>query len=258
MKWYKILFTITICIFLQCASSEVFVRNDVDYSKYNRIAVFPLTDYPNRPGSGLQVADILSMQLINSQYNIIDRSQTMHILQEQQLGMTGVVDEGTAPSIGKVLGVQAILTGSISEYQCIQTNIQFVQGADPAYLPISKVAISLKLIDCETGQIIWAGSARGSEIGQNVENIAAQKAIKNILEKFKSLKMNANSLAKKKELTPESTISDTFFPHLKKNYPQYNKFTDEQIIKAFRKRNPQHNDKSDIWIIKYLEKKSKK
>ncbi|MDZ7724637.1 MAG: CsgG/HfaB family protein [candidate division KSB1 bacterium] len=258
MKWYKILITITIYIFLQCASSEVFVRNDIDYSKYNRIAVFPLTDYPNRPGSGIQVADMLSMQLINSQYNIIDRSQTMHILQEQQLGMTGFIDESTAPSIGKVLGVQAILTGSISEYQCIQTNIQVVQGADPAYMPISKAAISLKLIDCETGQIVWAGSARGSEIGQNVENIAAQKAIKNILDKFKSLKINVNSPQITNKLTPVPTIPETFFPNLRRNYPKYNKFTDEQIILAFRKNNPQHNDKSDIWIIKYIEKKSKK
>ncbi len=258
MKWYKILITITIYIFLQCASSEVFVRNDIDYSKYNRIAVFPLTDYPNRPGSGIQVADMLSMQLINSQYNIIDRSQTMHILQEQQLGMTGFIDESTAPSIGKVLGVQAILTGSISEYQCIQTNIQVVQGADPAYMPISKAAISLKLIDCETGQIVWTGSARGSEIGQNVENIAAQKAIKNILDKFKSLKINVNSPPITNKLTPVPTIPDTFFPNLRRNYPKYNKFTDEQIIQAFRKNNPQHNDKSDIWIIKYIEKRSKK
>jgi len=39
---------------------------------------------------------------------------------------------------------------------------------------------------------------------------------------------------------------------------QYNKYTDKQIIDAFRKNNPQYNNKGDIWVIKYIEKKAKK
>jgi len=239
---------------LNCASSEVFTRNDIDYTKYKRIAVFPLADYPLNPGSGLQVADILSMQLINSNYNIIDRSQTMLILQEQKLGMTGVIDEQTAPSLGKLLGVQAILTGSINEYEST-TPIKVSQGDAGLQVHGSSVGLALKLIDCETGQIVWAGSAKGSQIGQKNEYAAAQKAVKDIVEKLKSLNINESD---ETEDTISSDKTETLFPNLRKNYPQYDKFTDEQIIEAFRNKNPQHKDKSDVWIIKYLENKSLK
>jgi len=255
MNKSAVIISLTTFLLLQCSNSEVFVLNDIDYSKYNCIAVFPLADYPSKPGSGLQVADILSMQLINSNYNIIDRSQTMLILQEQKLGMTGIIDEQTSPSLGKLLGVQAILTGSINEYQCTTTNIQVVQGADPAYISISTAGLSLKLIDCETGQIVWAGSARGSLLGENIEISAAQEAVKNILKKFKSLKMNKGFSI---QTVTSTTNTETLFPNLRKNYPQYNKYSDEQIIEAFRNNNPQYIDKTDVWIIKYLENKSNK
>jgi len=250
---HKIKIVICLLLILNCASSEVYLRHDIDYTRYNRIAVFPLADYPTKPGSGLQVADILSTQLINSNYNIIDRSQTMLILQEQSLGMTGVIDERTAPSVGKLLGVQAILTGSINEYQCISTNIQVVQGAQPAYMPISKVGLTLKLIDCETGQIIWAGSAQGTDVGQNVENSAAQKAIKNILVKFNNLKVG-----KGQNFTSISNMHrQTLLPNFRFKFPQYDKYSDEQIINVFRKKNSKLNGKSDITIIKYIENKYK-
>ena len=252
LKKHDFKMLIGLLVILSCASSEVYIRNDIDYKKYTRIAVFPLADYPTKPGSGLQIADILSTQLINSNYNIIDRSQTMHILQEQQLGMSGVIDEATAPAIGKILGVQAILTGSINEYQCITT---IIQGAQPAYMPVSKAGLSLKLIDCETGQIVWAGSARGTEIGQNAEILAAQKAVKNILKKFKKLRINTEQQVSSKT---REQHTESIFPNLRVNYPQYNRYTDEEIIEAFRKNNPQYNTKSDIWSIKYIEKKAKR
>lgn len=177
---------ISIIILIGCASSEEFIRPGINFKKYRRIAVLPLADYPSFPGSGIQVADIISMSLLGSDFSVIDRSQTQHILAEQDLGMTGVIDELTAPKVGKLLGVQAILTGSINEWQSTRTNIQMVQGAAPAYMDISAAGITLKLIDCETGEVVWAGSARGSEIGPNVEARAARKAVDDILDKLKS------------------------------------------------------------------------
>ena len=56
-----------------------------------------------------------------------------------------------------------------------------LQGATPAMVVISAAGITLKLIDCETGQIVWAGSARGSAYGINLEAMATKKAIDNIL-----------------------------------------------------------------------------
>ena len=59
-----------------------------------------------------------------------------------------------------------------------------MQGAAPAMMPISTAGVSLKLIDIETGQIVWAGSARGSGTGLNMQIEAAKKAVNKLIKQF--------------------------------------------------------------------------
>jgi len=175
---------ILIIIVCGCATSEEFIRPGIDLSKYKRRAVLPFADYPYQPGSGVLLADIVSMELLKQGINVIDRSTTVKILTELSLGSTGIIDESTAPRIGLLLGVSALLTGSINKYNTTFTNIQLVAGASPAYMPSSAVALSLKLIDVETGQIVWAASAEDTEIGNLVEAKAARNAVRNALKKL--------------------------------------------------------------------------
>ena len=165
-----------------CASSEEFIRPGTSLSDYHRIAILPLTDYPLAKGSGIIVADYISMNLMISSLSIVDRSQTTSILSEQKLGLAGIIDENTAPEVGKILGVQAFLTGSISEWKCETTNIQMVKGHQPSYITICVTSLTLKLIDSESGQILWAGSTRGSQMGDQSES--AKKAVNNLMKKF--------------------------------------------------------------------------
>ncbi len=172
----RLVFSLTLSLLLGCASSEEFIRPGTDFQKFRRVAVLPLADFPTHPGSGNQVADLLSFTFLKHGIVVIDRSQTQKLLAEQDWGMLGVIDASTAPNVGKLLGVKCIITGSINEWSSTIVNIQMVQGADPAYMPISAAGFSLKLIDCETGEIVWASSARGSTTGNEMQAVAAQKA----------------------------------------------------------------------------------
>lgn len=183
MKSYYLFITLSFLLFQQgCASSEEFVRPGTNLSDFHRIAILPLQDYPLAKGSGIIVADYISMKLMISNLSIVDRSQTSAILSEQTLGLTGIIDENTAPGVGKLLGVQALLTGSISEWKCETTNIQMVKDYPPSYITICSTGLTLKLIDSESGQILWAGSARGSQIGDQSES--AKKAVNNLMKRF--------------------------------------------------------------------------
>lgn len=46
---------------------------------------------------------------------IISRDQLMQVMHEQQLGLTGTLDEQTAVEVGKILGVHEMLTGKITQ-----------------------------------------------------------------------------------------------------------------------------------------------
>ena len=48
---------------------------------------------------------------------IIDRENTDELLKEQKLGLSGLVDEGTAASAGQLVGAKAVLTGRLIAYQ---------------------------------------------------------------------------------------------------------------------------------------------
>ncbi len=175
---YVLVLTIIGCA-SSSSSSEEFIGPGTDFNKYNRIAVLPLVDFPTHPGSGIQVADVLSMSLLKYNINVIDRSHTIQILTEQDLGIVGVLDESTTPKVGKMLGVQSILTGSINEWQSTSIGI-----ATSTEIEMSAAGITLKLIDCETGQIVWAASAQGSTYGLNMQVMAVRKALDDVLGKL--------------------------------------------------------------------------
>lgn len=48
--------------------------------------------------------------------NVVDRENLQTIINEQQLQMTGVVDENSAVAVGEILGAKAILTGTVLSY----------------------------------------------------------------------------------------------------------------------------------------------
>ncbi len=250
IKMYHIFFAFL--LLSGCVTSNVYIRHDIDYSKYQRIAIAPLFDYPQAPGVGLQIADIISAQLIGSEFTIVERSRMMYVLKEQSLGLSGIIDEKTAPAIGSILGVQAVLTGSVNEFRTQKTPMQIDNSAQPSYIYTSIVGISLKLIDCETGTVVWGGTARGTVLGGGNEMVAAQKTVKKILFSFRKLKIGAKS---------QRTIrkdSDTLLPNFRSKFPKYNKYSDDELLDAFRKKFPQFKTKTDVWLIKYIEKKYKK
>jgi len=66
---------------------------------------------------GAAAADELTTQLFRSgESSVIERAQLDAILAEQDLGASGAVNASTAAQIGQLLGVQLILTGSITQF----------------------------------------------------------------------------------------------------------------------------------------------
>ena len=66
---------------------------------------------------GAAAADELVTQLFKSgRFSLVERSQLEAVLAEQELGQSGLVTSSQAAEIGRLLGVQLILTGSITKF----------------------------------------------------------------------------------------------------------------------------------------------
>jgi hypothetical protein len=80
-------------------------------TKNSRIAIVYITANDNSLTEF--IAGELEFVWVNGGYFISDRSQLEHLRQEQNLHLSGEVDDNTAVSIGKIAGADIIVTGRI-------------------------------------------------------------------------------------------------------------------------------------------------
>ena len=67
--------------------------------------------------SGGTLAELLTTKLVQGNYyKVVERERLNKIMNEQKLGMTGMIDETTAAQVGKLAGVNAVLMGNVNTY----------------------------------------------------------------------------------------------------------------------------------------------
>ncbi len=111
---------------------------------------------------GEAAADEIATQLVQSgKFTVIERTQLGAILAEQNLGAIGAVTPSTAAKIGKLLGVQLILTGSITQFSIERTSVGFRGIGGSVSNAESK--LDVRLINTETGEIMVAAEGQGNK-----------------------------------------------------------------------------------------------
>jgi len=88
-----------------------------------RIAIIPFENKSGKNKYGA-IGEMISDQVISTIMSnqdamefleIISRGQLNQVMQEQKLGLTGMIDQQTAIEIGKILGVHELVTGKITQ-----------------------------------------------------------------------------------------------------------------------------------------------
>jgi curli biogenesis system outer membrane secretion channel CsgG len=111
---------------------------------------------------GKAAADELVTNLVNGgTFTVIERAQLESVLAEQRLGGSGAVSAATAAKVGKVLGVQFILTGSITQFSIETTRAGF-RGIGGSYSN-AESKLDVRLISTETAEILAAMEGQGNK-----------------------------------------------------------------------------------------------
>lgn len=121
-----------------------------------RVAVVDFTDLAgNVTQLGRFIAEEFSVALLNvgKGFEIVDRTHLQSILKEHKLSAKGIINPDTARKLGKIAGVDALVTGTITPFG-------------------DSVRLSVKILNVETARLI----------GANTGNIPATEAIKTLLE----------------------------------------------------------------------------
>jgi len=147
-----------------------------------------ILDFENREGKGRAMNDYLTAQLLledrgitnvggglftaaqkgktfqkgarTNVYDLVERSQLDKVLQEQNLSNSGMINEQQAAQIGKVLGLDAIVTGSVSISSNDENSQVLMRRMDGSqyyrYCTTRKVSVNarMKIVSVNTAQII--------------------------------------------------------------------------------------------------------
>jgi curli biogenesis system outer membrane secretion channel CsgG len=109
---------------------------------------------------GTSASDILTTELFKTgAFIVVERAQLRRVLGEQSLGQTGVVNPETAAQAGKVLGLNALVTGSISQFGVSTGGADY--GIYKQKVQTAKCAVDVRVVDATTGQLLFADSGKG-------------------------------------------------------------------------------------------------
>ncbi len=143
---------IILSVFIICIASFLFTKPlPAKNGKKLRLGVLEF-DEKNSIGidkSGVIISEILITHLKNiGKYNLSERALLKEILKEQELQMTGLIDNKTAVKVGKIYGLDAIAVGSSMKI-------------------VNTITISGRIISVKTGEIIASGVIKF----ENAENL---------------------------------------------------------------------------------------
>jgi len=122
-------------------------------------------------GAGL--ADVLVKELLkNGPYSIIERRALDAVLKEQNFSNSSRADPKSAASIGRLLGVEAIIIGSVTQFGLEESAVAVgsgslgrltrgVLGGGKRVNTKATVGMTARLVDTSTGEILTAASGSG-------------------------------------------------------------------------------------------------
>lgn len=162
-KWSK--GVLLLCCLLVCLGSLGLCKTAAAEKK--RIAVLPFKNNAQLARAndlGTSVANALMTRLVKNQnYDVVERGELQRILQEQRLGLTGIVDAETAAEVGKLVGAAYSVFGSV-EFAHVQfMDVYRRVDAEAA------VKLTYRLVDNTTGRILEAEEVQGQIWDRGVE-----------------------------------------------------------------------------------------
>jgi formylglycine-generating enzyme required for sulfatase activity/TolB-like protein len=87
----------------------------------------------------------------DGRFEVVERALLRKIVDEQKLGMTGLIDESSSAQLGKILGVKTIISGSVLQFQ-------------------DTIEVNARIINVNTGSIVAAENIR-SKTSENLKEV---------------------------------------------------------------------------------------
>jgi curli biogenesis system outer membrane secretion channel CsgG len=110
------------------------------------------------------VSDLLTNKLVDGgAYTVIERSRIQAVLQEQNLGASGRIDANTAAEVGRILGADAVVMGSITRYNLNEgsSGLNILGVGSSRRRVTADVQLTARLVNTTNSEIIATAEGKG-------------------------------------------------------------------------------------------------
>jgi hypothetical protein len=146
-------------------------RDTID--RYRTMAVMPFVDAPAAPGSGSRVAGIVTTLMLDLDVNMVERVKLDEVFKEQVIQLKHA-DDADVLKVGKLVGAHAIIVGEVQQWERTEGE------------QISRVSLALRMIDVESGLVLFNGEGHGSDATADDPEGLARVIAHRILARFGS------------------------------------------------------------------------
>ena len=198
MKLSLLLLAALSALLTGCATNmQVAVNPKANFAAVKRVAVISFAG-----PQGDAAADAMTQYLVGYGADVVERQRLQAVLNEQQMGASGTLDPSTVRKVGKILGVDALIVGSVSDLTpsrsyVVQTGANVVvgavtpiqgrnlyaagsvPGAPDSHILASAATVGLtaRMVDVDTASILWSGM-------MNYEGFDTSSAMRSIARSF--------------------------------------------------------------------------
>lgn len=126
--------------------------------------------------AGEAAQDMLVTELVRKgTYRVMEREQLAAILEEKNLSLSGDIDPKTAVKIGKMIGVEYLIAGAVTELGVADRDVNVPTYLFGGRVPSVNVrsqkmdaALDARAFSTSTGEIVWADTASESTSDSSV------------------------------------------------------------------------------------------
>lgn len=154
--------TVIACLFILfhsgCAGGgeNTYKNRMMNFGAIQSVAVLPLQNLTSDDDSAARVRDTFMVMLLATEaIYVLPPGEVQRGIERAGLRDTSAPTLEQVQSLGKILDVDAIITGTLREYGPVRS------GQTQANL----ISVSMQMLEVETGSIIWSGASTQGGIG---------------------------------------------------------------------------------------------
>jgi TolB-like protein len=141
-------------------SLKPFASKDLKGGEGARMAILPFDNLSSTQGAGKSMEGLVLIEFLKrSTLKVVDPGEVSAALSKERIRLATSIPKETVRTLGAGLGVGLLMMGTVHQYE-----MQSASGAGGSgNIPV--VAITLRIIDVESGDIVWASTAtrRGND-----------------------------------------------------------------------------------------------